>query len=103
MKVVTLRRLKALGACAGALVAFERAFGKSVEVTPANLTKARRVLRAFDNDPLGWLAQKVAPTKYGTARLAVVEMVHKGATEGRCPKCRALRRVSRDVLLGVTR
>lgn len=53
MKVVTIGRLKKMGACQSAIEALRSAFGALIFITPANLTKVEKVY----SGALCWFAE----------------------------------------------
>lgn len=62
MKVVTIGRLKKMGACQSAIEALRAEFGTRIFITPANLTKVERVY----GGALCWFAEadKTIGAKY---------------------------------------
>lgn len=54
LKVITLARLKKLGACPSQVALFEDTFGRSAKITPANMTRAKR-----EGLYLRWIAEKL--------------------------------------------
>jgi hypothetical protein len=74
MKVVTVEKLKKLGACASARRLFIKTFGQSAKITAANLTKAEKAgLSLF------WLLEELGLAPH-----------HEGAMSS-CKGCKAER------------
>lgn len=102
MKVVTIAKLVKLNACDDALAAFRDTFGRSMTISPANLTKASRVLSRFSGGegPFAWLVNRTPALqlRFIKRRVKIGLIAHNGSVAD-CPNCQAAERIARKVLL----
>jgi hypothetical protein len=100
---VTVEWLKKQLACPDAVAAFRKEFGRSVEVTPATLRRAQKVLGDFESDVAYWMV--LNSPNLTKAYDAAIEQVYKipHSDSGPCLACKTEANVARRVLLAAAR